>query len=223
MERKKIILDCDPGMDDSMAIVMAAKSPALELLAVTTCTGNYPVEVTCVNARKMLELIGRQDIPVARGMAQPMVRPAPKDPFTHGIDGQAENFLPNPVMPLYEKDAMQLMIDLIRKHPGEITVLCTGPMTNLAMAMRIAPDIVEKLAGVIAISGAFGLNRYAFANAPFGHISFHSSGWNPDISRPWAACPAYSHIRGYRGHRPYPIHRRCRRPHRDRDKTPGRR
>ena len=67
MERKKIILDCDPGMDDSMAIVMAAKSPALELLAVTTCTGNYPVEVTCVNARKMLELIGRQDIPVARG------------------------------------------------------------------------------------------------------------------------------------------------------------
>lgn len=165
MERKKIILDCDPGMDDSMAIVMAAKSPALELLAVTTCTGNYPVDVTCVNARKMLELIGRQDIPVARGMAQPMVRPAPKDPFTHGIDGQAENFLPDPVMPLYEKDAMQLMIDLIRKHPGEITVLCTGPMTNLAMAMRIAPDIVEKLAGVIAISGAFGLNRYSFANA----------------------------------------------------------
>ena len=67
---KKIILDCDPGMDDSMAIIMAAKAPQLELLAVTAVSGNYPVEVTSANARKVLELLGRQDIPAARGMAQ---------------------------------------------------------------------------------------------------------------------------------------------------------
>jgi hypothetical protein len=67
MNRKKIILDCDPGMDDSMAIVMAAKSSALELLAVTTVSGNYPVDVTSLNARKVLELLGRDDIPVAKG------------------------------------------------------------------------------------------------------------------------------------------------------------
>lgn len=65
---RKIILDCDPGMDDSMAIVMAAKAPEIHLLAVTTVNGNYPVDVTCVNARKMLELIGRTDIPVGRGL-----------------------------------------------------------------------------------------------------------------------------------------------------------
>lgn len=162
---KKIILDCDPGMDDSMAIVMAAKSPDLELLAVTTVNGNYPVDVTAANARKVLELLGRTDIPVARGMAQPMVRPAPSDPFTHGKDGQAENFLPEPKMPLSPLHAVDLMISLIQEHPGEVTVLCTGPMSNLAMAITKEPAIKEQIAGVIAISGAFGLNRYAFANA----------------------------------------------------------
>ncbi len=91
---KKVILDCDPGMDDSMAIVMAAKSPDLDLLAVTTVNGNYPADITCLNARKVLEMLGRTDIPVAKGMATPMVRRSPSDPFTHGTDGQAENFLP---------------------------------------------------------------------------------------------------------------------------------
>lgn len=162
---KKIILDCDPGMDDSMAIVMAAKSKDLELLAVTTVNGNYPVDVTCVNARKMLELLGKTEIPVARGMANPMVRPSPKDPFTHGKDGQAENFLPEPTMPLYPYHAAQLIIDLVHKNPGEVTVLCTGPMSNLAMAITMDPSIIPEIQSVIAISGAFGLNQYSFLNA----------------------------------------------------------
>lgn len=162
---KKVILDCDPGMDDSMAIVMAAKSPALELLAVTTVSGNYPVEVTSVNARKVLEMLGRQDIPAAKGMAHPMVRPAPPDPFTHGADGQAENFLPEPSMPLAEEHAVDLMIRLVKEHPGEVTILCTGPMSNLAMALVKEPGLAGQIAGVVAISGAFGLNKYAFLNA----------------------------------------------------------
>ena len=162
---KKIILDCDPGMDDSMAIVMAAKAPELELMAVTTVNGNYPVDVTCVNARKVLEMLGRTEIPVARGMANSMVRGCPSDPFTHGADGQAENFLPDPVTPLSPLHAVDLIIDLVKRYPHEITVICTGPMSNLAMALTMAPEIKELIAGVIAISGAFGLNRYAFANA----------------------------------------------------------
>ncbi|MGN0242838.1 MAG: nucleoside hydrolase [Lachnospiraceae bacterium] len=162
---KKIILDCDPGMDDSMAIVMAVKSPDLDLLAVTTVNGNYPVDVTCVNARKVLELMGKEEIPVARGMANPMVRPCPSDPFTHGKDGQAENFLPDPKTPLSPLHAVDLIIETVKQHPGEVTILCTGPMSNLAMALTKAPEIKEMIAGVIAISGAFGLNRYSFANA----------------------------------------------------------
>lgn len=162
---KKIILDCDPGMDDSMAIVMAVKSDILEVEAITTVNGNYPVEVTSANARKILELLNQRSIPVARGMSQPMVRETPEDPFTHGADGQAENFLPEPKIPLAEKHAVEMIIDLVRDHPGEITIICTGPLTNLAMAIRKAPDITEKIDEVIAISGAFGLNEYSYLNA----------------------------------------------------------
>lgn len=162
---KKIILDCDPGMDDSMAIVMAAKAPELKLMAVTTVNGNYPADITCINARKVLEMLRREDIPVAKGMERPMVRNAPKDPFTHGKDGQAENFLPDPKMPLDSRHAVDLLIDLIKENPGEITVIATGPMSNIAMAITKAPEIKNMIKEIIAISGAFGLNEYAFLNA----------------------------------------------------------
>lgn len=162
---KKIILDCDPGMDDSMAIVMAAKSPVIDLLAVTTVNGNYPVEVTCVNARKVLEMLDKSGIPVAKGQGQPLVRQVPQDPFTHGCDGQAENFLPPPHTPLAAMDAVDLLIAMIKKYPDEVTVVCTAPLTNLALAMIKAPEIKTMIKEIVAISGAFGLNDYAFINA----------------------------------------------------------
>lgn len=165
MISKKIIIDCDPGMDDSMAIVMACKSNALEVMAITTVNGNYPVDVTSANALKVLEMLGRTDIPVGKGMPSPMVRPTPKDPFTHGKDGQAENFLPDPKTPLCEKHAIELIIDIVKANPGEVYLISTGPMSNIAMAMIKAPEIKEMIAGIYAISGAFGLNKYSFANA----------------------------------------------------------
>lgn len=162
---KKIILDCDPGMDDSMAIVMAVKSEALDVLAVTTVNGNYPVEVTSKNARKVLELLGSTEIPVARGMANPMIRKSPSDPFTHGEDGQAEANLPEPTMELSKEDAVDLIIRLVKENPGEVTLIATGPMSNIAMAMTKAPEIKAMIPEIVAISGAFGLNDYAFLNA----------------------------------------------------------
>lgn len=165
MDMKKVILDCDPGMDDSVAIIMACKSEALQLQAVTTVNGNYPVEVTSDNARKVLEMLGRTDIPVGKGMPAPIVRETPKDPFTHGRDGQAENYLPKPRMPLSDKHAVDLIIDIVKQNPGEIYILATGPMSNIAMAMIKAPEIKSMIAGIYAISGAFALNQYAYANA----------------------------------------------------------
>jgi len=162
---KKIILDCDPGMDDSLAIIMAAKSPVLDLLAVTTVNGNYPVDVTCVNALKSLELIGRSDIPVARGLEKPLVRSASSDPFTHGSDGQAEANLPEPIMPLSDMTAVDLIIDRIKANPGEVTIVSTAPMSNIALAMIKEPEIKAMICEIVAISGAFGLNKYAFINA----------------------------------------------------------
>ncbi len=162
---RKIILDCDPGMDDSVAIAMAVKTPALSLLAVTAVNGNYPVDVTSKNALKMLELLGRTEIPVARGMARPMVRQSPKDPFTHGVDGQAENFLPEPKTKLNSLHAVDLIIETIRANPHEVSIVCTAPMTNIAMAFVKAPEIIPLVERVVAISGMFGLNEFAFLNA----------------------------------------------------------
>lgn len=165
MDKKKVILDCDPGMDDSMAIIMACKSQALDVKAVTAVNGNYSADITSKNALKVLELMRRTDIPVGKGMSEPMVRKSPPDPFTHGTDGQAENNLPDPVTPLCEKHAVDLIIDTIKANPGEIHLICTAPMSNVAMAMKKAPEIKSMIAGIYAISGAFGLNRYAYANA----------------------------------------------------------
>lgn len=162
---KKIILDCDPGMDDSMAIVMAAKSEEIDLLAVTTVNGNYPAEVTASNARKILELIGRTDIPVAKGMSEPMVRPVAKDPFTHGADGLANANLPDPKMPLCDKHAVNLIIDLVKDNPNEVTLVCTAPLSNIGMALKMAPEIKPLIKEIVAISGAFGLNQASFLNA----------------------------------------------------------
>jgi Inosine-uridine nucleoside N-ribohydrolase len=162
---KKIILDCDPGMDDSMAIVMAAKSSELELLAVTAVNGNYPVSVTVKNALKVLEMLKKDNIPVARGMAVPMVRKSPSDPFTHGGDGQAENNLPAPVRREDSRHAVNLIAELVKANPGEVTLISTGPMSNIAMAFRMYPEIISLVKEVIAISGAFGINEYAFLNA----------------------------------------------------------
>ena len=162
---KKVILDCDPGMDDSVAIILAAKSPALELLAVTTTHGNYPVAVTNSNARKALELVGRDDIPVASGMSRPMVREAPSDPFTHGDDGQAEAHLPEPTADLDPRHAVDVIIDLVKANWGDVDVVVTGPMSNVAMALVKEPSITHGIRRIVAISGAFGLTPAAFRNA----------------------------------------------------------
>ena len=162
---RKILIDTDPGMDDTLAIILAAKSKAVELLGISSVAGNYPIEITTKNALKTLELIGRTDIPVARGMAKPLARPLAKDPFSHGSDGQAENHLPEPVTPASTKHGIDQIIDTVRAHPGEVTIITLGPLTNLAMAFMKEPAIIPLVNEVVAIAGSFGLNKYAFANA----------------------------------------------------------
>ena len=108
---RKIILDCDPGMDDSAAIVLAVKSQKLDIQAVTTVNGNYPVDVTFKNARKVLNLLGRMDIPVYKGCDKPLVRPVPRDPFTHGDDGQAGAHLSEPTQAPLDTHAVSAIIN----------------------------------------------------------------------------------------------------------------
>jgi len=159
----KIILDCDPGMDDSVAIIMAMKCPDLDVLAVTTVSGNYPADVTCGNALKIMGLLGGK-VPVAKGMSHPMIRKRPSDPFSHGKDGQAETYLPLPDMKADTLHSVNMIIKLVKENPHEVTVICTGPMSNLGMAITLEPEIIPLIKQVVAISGSFGLNECAFLN-----------------------------------------------------------
>ncbi|MBS4208906.1 nucleoside hydrolase [Bacillus sp. FJAT-50079] len=165
MTVKKVLIDCDPGMDDSLALVLACKSEELDVKAITTVSGNYHVDVTSVNALKTLELIDKMDIPVAKGLAKPLVRPLASDPFTHGSDGQAEAFLSNPTKQLEEIHAADLIIETVKKHPNELYILALGPLSNIALALIKCPEIKDMIKGIYAIAGAFGLNKYSSANA----------------------------------------------------------
>ena len=162
---KKLLIDTDPGMDDTLAIILAAKCSDVDVLGISTVAGNYPVEMTTRNALKTLELIGRTDIPVCRGMGKPLARPLPKDPFSHGSDGQAETHLPDPNTAADARHGVDQIIDVVTANPGEVTVVTLGPFTNLAMAFMKEPGIVPLVKEVVSIAGSFGLNKYAFANA----------------------------------------------------------
>ena len=162
---KKVLIDTDPGMDDALAIILAAKSSEIELLGISSVAGNYPIEITTRNALKTLELIGKTGIPVARGMGKPLARPLAKDPFSHGSDGMAETHLPDPTTKPSLKHGIDQIIDMVAAHPNEVTIITLGPLTNVAMAFMKEPSIVPLVKEIVSIAGSFGLNKYAFANA----------------------------------------------------------
>lgn len=155
MARQKIILDCDPGHDDAVALTLAAGSPELELLGVTVVAGNQTLENTARNACRVLQWLDREDIPVYAGCGQPMVR----DKITAG-DIHGESGLDGPVFPPLRKaaeadHAVRFLIRTLLASEGGITVVTTGPMTNLAMAMRLEPRITEKIRRIVLMGGSY--------------------------------------------------------------------
>lgn len=162
---KNLLIDCDPGIDDAIAIILALKHPDLTVRAVTAVTGNMTADFTSVNARKILALMGRTDIPVAQGPLTPLERPYPRDPFSHGDDGLANTALPASTIPLDTRTAAQLIVDTVNAHVGDISIAALGPLTNLALALEIDPTLPSKVTEVYAIAGAFGFTPYAFSQA----------------------------------------------------------
>lgn len=163
--KKKLILNCDPGTDDSLCIIMGCQHPDIELLGITAESGNLPASKSCANARRILEYIGREDIPVAKGMEHPLVRPYPSDPYSHGEDGLGNHFFPEPNLKPDQRHASQFIIDMVEKYPGEVTLLSTAPLTNIAMAFMIKPEIITMVKEVYHLGGAYGVTEYAFSNA----------------------------------------------------------
>ncbi|OWY06435.1 MULTISPECIES: nucleoside hydrolase [unclassified Thioclava] len=153
---RKIIIDTDPGQDDAVAILLALASPELEVLGITCVAGNVPLPLTSKNARVVCELAGRTDVPVYAGCDRPLARELVTAEYVHGKTGLDGIELPAPQMPLQDQHAVDFLIETLRDHPaGSVTLCPLGPLTNIATALRRAPDIAEKIAEIVLMGGAY--------------------------------------------------------------------
>ncbi|GAA0859068.1 nucleoside hydrolase [Aliiglaciecola litoralis] len=150
----KIILDTDPGIDDAMAIFFAFQSPHIEVLGLTTVFGNVPVTMSAQNALTLCEL-AKQDIPVTKGVGMPWVGPeSGYAHFVHGDDGFGNINFPASQRELDPRSSAQFIVDMAREQPGEITLVAIGPLGNLALALRLEPDLPKLVKGVVIMGGA---------------------------------------------------------------------
>ncbi|CDN57089.1 Nonspecific ribonucleoside hydrolase (plasmid) [Neorhizobium galegae bv. officinalis bv. officinalis str. HAMBI 1141] len=152
-----IIVDCDPGIDDTIALLTAFVSPELEILGITPVCGNQPLERTVRNALQVCELGRRTDIPVYAGCFRPMLREPIFGQF-HGKTGLGNTVLPEPVKAVEPKSAVDFLIDTLTAAAQEkkrITVCCLGPMTNLAVALRMNPQVAEGIERIVMMGGAY--------------------------------------------------------------------
>ena len=155
MATHKIILDCDPGVDDAVAILLALASPAeIEVVGITTVAGNRPLEQTQYNARRICTLAGRGDIPVYAGCGRPMIEAQGRSAPIHGSDGLGDAPFPEPTVPLQDLHGVDFIIRTVSEAPGEITLCPIGPMTNIALAIVKQPDIAPKIKQIVFMGGA---------------------------------------------------------------------
>lgn len=165
----KVILDCDPGHDDAVAILLAAGHPEVEILGLTTVGGNHTVDRVTRNAQHVLAIAGREDVPIYPGASRPLINEVITAEDIHGDTGmEIHGFeLPEPRVAPESTHAVRWMIDtLMREEPGSVTVIPTGPLTNLALAARLEPRIVGRVKEVVLMGGAFGAGNYT-ASAEF--------------------------------------------------------
>ena len=154
MDKRKLILDCDPGHDDAVAIMMAAVHPSFDLLGITVVAGNQTLEKTTVNALNVCQALNI-DVPVYAGCGRPMIREKITAGDIHGVSGlDGPVFAPLTRSP-EKKHAVLYLIDELMASDGDITVVTTGPMTNLGMAMRMEPKIIDKIREVVFMGGAY--------------------------------------------------------------------
>jgi purine nucleosidase len=160
----KVIWDMDPGIDDALALILALKSPEVQVLGITTVAGNAPVAMTSANARRVLEYLNAGSIPVAMGASHPLDRPLEDALSYHGPDGLGNCGLPPPLAPPHPAKAWDFLARLVWDTPGEITVLATGPLTNVAYAFELHPELAGLLARLVLMGGAYGLTHYGKGN-----------------------------------------------------------
>jgi ribosylpyrimidine nucleosidase len=178
-QRIPVILDVDPGHDDAVALLLAAASPALDLRLVTVVAGNQTLDRTLRNALAVLSAAGVRDVPVAGGMDRPLVRPRIVAGNIHGQTGLDGPPLPAITISPAAQHAVELLIATIMASPEPITLIPTGPLTNIAMAIRLAPAILPRIRQIVLMGGAidFGNSTPAaefniYADPEAAHIVF---------------------------------------------------
>ncbi|XP_043702134.1 uridine nucleosidase 1-like isoform X2 [Telopea speciosissima] len=153
---EKIIIDTDPGIDDSMAIFMAFQTPEVEVLGLTTIFGNVSTAGATRNALLLCELAGCPGIPVAEGSSEPLKGGIPSvADFVHGPDGLGNVSLPPPKEKKIEKSATEFLVDKVSEYPGEVSILALGPLTNLALAIKRDSSFASKVKRLVILGGAF--------------------------------------------------------------------
>ncbi len=163
MEPRPIIIDCDPGQDDAVALFLAMSSPdELDILGITTVAGNVSLALTERNARMMCDIAGRQDLPVYAGCSRPMIRELITAEYIHGNTGINGIDAFEPQTPLQEEHAVDFIIDtLLARDKATVTLIPTGPLTNIATAIQREPKILEHVLEIVIMGGAMreGGNR----------------------------------------------------------------
>ena len=152
----KIILDCDPGHDDAIALLLALASPEVELLGVTTVHGNQTLEKTTVNALKLLEFVGRTDVRVAAGADRALCREPYVAAYVHGESGLDGPTLPEPTSAPVEQHAIDFIAGTVLAASEPVTLVPTGPLTNIALFLARHPGAAERVARIVLMGGAIG-------------------------------------------------------------------
>ena len=155
-----IILDCDPGHDDAIALVLALASPELEVKAVTSSAGNQTPDKTLRNVLRILTLLKRSDIPVAGGAVKPLMRDLIIADNVHGETGLDGPALPEPDFAPQNCTAVELMAKVLRESPEPVTLVATGPQTNVALLLHSHPELHAKIARIVIMGGAMGLGNW---------------------------------------------------------------
>jgi inosine-uridine nucleoside N-ribohydrolase len=150
----RVIIDTDPGVDDALALLLAMRSPELKIEGITPVAGNVPLELGLPNALRMVEIAGRTDIPVAPGAKAPLLRHLVTATYAHGENGLGGTVFPEPKTRPVAEPAAEFIGRIVRKYPGEVTLIPIGPLTNIATALKLDTELAGMVRGIVLMGGS---------------------------------------------------------------------
>ena len=168
MQKRKVIIDCDPGIDDSLAILLAVNSPELEILGITTCSGNVEAKMGAKNALKTLQICSSLNIPVYKGEDKPLKRALVTAQDTHGEDGIGENFYEDVAEYKIKENGVDFIIDTL-KNNKDVSIIALGPLTNIAKAIMKDKKAFDNLDEFVSMGGAFRIHGNCSPVAEFNY------------------------------------------------------